>query len=278
MHVFDQAMALERIERNERGQVFVGQALPAFTNLIGPFGGWSAGILGQAMLMSAGEGMELVSITTDFLAGVPEGAVRIETNCDRAGRNTEFWSAKLLGQDGSVLGTRASGVLSRRRDTAEWTAQTAPESPEPEACPRLNLPMEWARTLEIRLAHNRPFRSEGHTGDMKSTAWVRIDPLRQLDVTAMVALADTPTPRLFFEIDQPETISTVSMTVYVHATAEDFAAAGNDYLLLETDGARGHRGFYDQHARIWSRDGRMLATTQQIVWYKSAAAAVSQTR
>jgi acyl-CoA thioesterase len=278
MHVFDQAMALECVEQQAQTRVFLGHASPAFTNIIGPFGGWSAGILAQAMVKSASEGMELVSITTDFLSGVPEGGVRIETTCDRAGRNTEFWSAKLMGDDGAVLGTRATGVLSRRRETTEWTAQTPPEAPAPEDCPRFEIPLAWTKTLEIRLAKNRPFRIDGSTGDMHSTAWIRINPLRQLDLAALVTLADTPTPRLFFQIDQPDTISTVSMTVYVHATAEDLAAAGDDYLLLETDGARGHRGFYDQHARIWSRDGQMLATTQQIVWYKTAADAATQTQ
>ncbi len=100
-------------------------------------------------------------------------------------------------------------------------------------------------------------------------SWIRLEPDRPLDPVGLVALADTPTPRLFFVTGKPEMIATVSMTVYLHASPEDYAAVGTDYMLIEAHAARGGRGFYDQHARIWSRDGRLLATTQQIVWYKT---------
>jgi len=277
MHLFDEAIDLKRIREGDDFVVFSGTAHPAFTNMIGPFGGWSAAILAKAMMVSAGEDMELVSITTDFMAGVEEGPIEIETRCDRAGRSTEFWSARLTGNDGQVLGTRATGILSRRRDTISWTEGQCPKVPDPESCERFEVPMAWTKTLEIRNASHQAFKLNKPTEDMNSSAWVRIDPPRTLDAAALVALADTPTPRLFLALGRPDVISTVSMTVYIHASKEDFAKTCDDYLLVDTDGARGHRGFYDQHARMWSRDGRLLATTQQIVWYKAAAEPAVQT-
>jgi len=277
MHLFDEAIDLKRVREGDDFVVFSATAHPAFTNIIGPFGGWTAAILAQAMIASAKQGMELVSITTDFLAGVEEGPVEIETRCDRAGKNTEFWSARLTGNQGEVLGARATGILSRRRDTIGWTEGVFPDAPDPEDCTRFEVPMAWTNTLEIRHANNHPFKLEQPSEDMSSSAWVRIDPIRPLDAAALVALADTPTPRLFFALGKPDVISTVSMTVYLHASKEDFAQTGDDYLLVDTDGARGHRGFYDQHARMWNREGNLLATTQQIVWYKAAAEPAVQT-
>ena len=118
----------------------------------------------------------------------------------------------------------------------------------------------------MRAAGNPPFQG---SQDTRSTAWVRLDPDRPLDAVGLVALADTPTPRLFYITNKPDMIATVSMTVYLHATAEDYAAVGTDYMLVEATGARGGNGFFDQHARMWSRDGRLMATTQQIVNYRS---------
>ena len=59
------------------------------------------------------------------------------------------------------------------------------------------------------------------------------------------------------------------MTVYLHASDADLAEAGSDWVMIEANAGRGGGGFYDQHARIWSRSGKLLATTQQMVWYKA---------
>ncbi len=275
MHLLDQSLALERLSESETKVSFGAETHPEFKNLIGPYGGWSVGILTRALLEAAEDGMELVSITTDFLAGLSVGPIRIDVERDGGGRNTQFWTARMTSADGTILGTRATAVLSRRRETLVWTEGTRPEAPEPEDCQRFTPPMPWTKTLEIRAAINQPFKEVGQP--LASSAWVRIDPGRQLDPAALVTLADTPVPRLFFVLGKPSMIATVSMTVYLHATKEDFEASGEDYMLVEADGARGHRGFYDQHARMWSRDGRLLATTQQIVWFKATAELAAQT-
>ncbi|MEC9370537.1 MAG: thioesterase family protein, partial [Pseudomonadota bacterium] len=128
-------------------------------------------------------------------------------------------------------------------------------------------PMAWNRVIEIKPTMDFPMSMDVAT---HFSSWVRFTPGRALDSVALVALADTPMPRLFQVIGRQESVATVSMTVYLHATSADYAAVGDDYLLVDTRGARGGRGFYDQHATIWSRDGRLLVTTQQIVWYRTA--------
>lgn len=267
MHIFDQSIGLER--RPDAGPEirFGAAAIPQFKNIIGPYGGWSAAILAQAMIEAAGPEMELVSITTDFLAGTRDGPVALDVVCDRGGKNTQFWHVDLTASGDSSPSSRAMGILSRRRETVTWTEGQRPQAPEPEDCQRAVLPMAWARTVEMRPTRNPPFaKGDGRTD---SLAWVRLDPDRPLDAVALVALADTPMPRLFHVIGEVAMVATVSMTVYLHAGPEDYAEVGTDYLLVEAHAARGGRGFYDQHARMWSRDGRLLATTQQIVWYKT---------
>jgi acyl-CoA thioesterase len=266
MHVFDESLAMTAHPAIADGLRYEAATHPGFANIIGPYGGWSAALLGKAVIEASGSDMELTSITTDFLAGAPLGPVSVDLDCDREGRSTEFWRATISRGDDRKLANRAVAILARRRETVAWVEGVRPEAPEPEDCDRVDLPMEWAKTVEMRPAVNKPFRGASET---QSSCWVRLSPDRPLDPVSLLALADTPTPRLFYVIGRPEFIATVSMTVYLHATSDDYAAVGTDYLLVDANGARGGRGFYDQHARMWSRDGRLLATTQQIVTYRT---------
>jgi len=46
------------------------------------------------------------------------------------------------------------------------------------------------------------------------------------------------------------------------------AAQGTDPLLCIADAHVFNDGFADQLAYLWGKDGKLLATSQQIVWYK----------
>ncbi|MFS2317834.1 acyl-CoA thioesterase [Maricaulis sp. D1M11] len=270
-HVFDVSLDLSPAGSGPADTSrYSGEALAAFENAIGPFGGWSAALLARAALQAArdagAEGLELISLTTDFAAGVPTGPVMVTAVCDRAGRNTQFWSVAIRDPlSGSVL-VKASAILSRRRETTDWVESRMPDIPAPELCPRRDIPRNWADHIDLRHATLERFTD---TGSTHSTAWARLDAGRPLDAESLVCLADTPMSRIFLVLSKPVVMSTVSMTVYLHATEEDYAATADDFVLLETHGARGGRGFYDQHARVWSRDGRLLATTQQSVWFNA---------
>ena len=58
------------------------------------------------------------------------------------------------------------------------------------------------------------------------------------------------------------------MTIYFHATDDELAAVGNDYVLNEMTGARGHASIADQSLRLWSRSGVLLASSNQLCSYR----------
>jgi hypothetical protein len=265
--LFDQALALARVKTTDHRAAYEGQVHPSFRNINDPYGGWSAAVLARAILDTCDPELELVSLTTDYLSVPSGGRLQIDVDCDRSGRRTEFWRAVLTGRVDTSPANRAIAILARRRDTLEWTEGSCPDVPPPEDCHTIDLPMAWNRVIEIKPTMDFPMSMDVAT---HFSSWVRFTPGRALDSVALVALADTPMPRLFQVIGRQESVATVSMTVYLHATSADYAAVGDDYLLVDTRGARGGRGFYDQHATIWSRDGRLLVTTQQIVWYRTA--------
>ncbi len=265
-HLFDQALALARVKTTDHRAAYEGQVHPSFRNINDPYGGWSAAVLARAILDTCDPELDLVSLTTDYLSVPSGGRLQIDVDCDRSGRRTEFWRAVLTGRADTSPANRAIAILARRRDTLEWTEGGSPDVPPPEDCHTIDLPMAWNRVIEIKPTMDFPMSMDVAT---HFSRWVRFTPGRALDSVALVALADTPMPRLFQVIGRQESVATVSMTVYLHATSADYAAVGDDYLLVDTRGARGGRGFYDQHATIWSRDGRLLVTTQQIVWYRT---------
>lgn len=67
--------------------------------------------------------------------------------------------------------------------------------------------------------------------------------------------------------DAPEP-ATLTMSVYFHATADDLAEAGAGYVLNEATGSRGAQNTSGQQARLWSPTGALLATTEQLAWYR----------
>ena len=63
----------------------------------------------------------------------------------------------------------------------------------------------------------------------------------------------------------------LSLTAYLHATVEELAEVGDDFILVECEGRVGGGGASDERSSYWRRDGRLLATSEQLAWYRQAA-------
>jgi acyl-CoA thioesterase len=269
-HSFDDALALSVADTADGRVHYSGVTPQAYQNMIGPFGGVSAAMLAQGLKRSARDDLQLVSITTDFMTGMKDGPYALSTIRHRAGRSTEFWAASIQQDGASSPALRATAIFGERRETVEWTEGEMPDAPPPEDCQGFVPPRPWAEHISIRPCLNTDIFNATST---RNALWVKFTEPRPLDDLALVCLADTPTPRVFFVVHEFTVLSTISMTVYLHASETDLAEAGSDWVMLEANAGRGGGGFYDQHARIWSRAGKLLATTQQMVWYKAAPTA-----
>jgi acyl-CoA thioesterase len=107
------------------------------------------------------------------------------------------------------------------------------------------------------------------TADSLSRWWLRDDPPRPLDFAGLTAMADVFFPRVWLRRATRVPVGTVSMTVYFHADAHALQAVGGDFVLAQARAQEYRGGFFDQTAQLWARDGTMLATTHQLVYYKS---------
>ena len=101
-----------------------------------------------------------------------------------------------------------------------------------------------------------------------STSWVRETSGRNVDHLQLGFLADSRAPRSFFWSDGPRPSTTITLGVYFHATNEELAEVGDDDLLSEAFGTRGARSTSEEHLRLWSRQGALLASSVQMGWYR----------
>ena len=81
-------------------------------------------------------------------------------------------------------------------------------------------------------------------------------------------LADAYAPRIFLCSKGPRPSSTITMSVYFHATPEELAEVGDDYVLSEAIGTRAEHATMGSQVRLWSRKGRLLATSEQLCWFR----------
>ncbi len=239
-----------------------------YANRVGPYGGWIAALLAKAILARAPHG-DLLQINVTFLGPCKDGPLTGRTRRLRGGRTVEFWEAEFADSEHPVAHATATfGV--RRPSIAFGEARFPHGVPMPEDVPQRHRPEGGPGFFNRIDARQFGFAPFAVNETASSNAWVRDADLRPLDMVALIAHADSPIPRTFLKTDKPGPSATLSMNTYLHATPDEIAAAGSDYVFIETACRSGRAGFNDQVSTIWRRDGRLLATSEQLAWFKGA--------
>lgn len=236
--------------------------------MVGPFGGVTAAAILHAIDIHPDRLGEPVALTVNFAAPIADGDFEISRRAPRTNRTNQHWIVE-LSQNGEVT-TTATAVFGNHRDTWSDTEAAMPVVPAPDEIPRTNhtnLPT-WVQMYDMRFADGSFSGGEIETGPSSaSTLWVRDVAQRGIDFAALTALSDIFFPRIFLRRGIVPS-GTISMTTYFHADSGHLAALGGDYILGTAHANRFDRGFFDQGAQLWGRDGTLLATTYQIVYFK----------
>jgi acyl-CoA thioesterase len=266
-HPFDTACALTRAGDGR----FCGNAPLAYWNMAGPFGGTTAAVLLRAALFDQPDGVEPVALTVNYCAALSKGAFTIEAGIARSGKSVRHVSVQM--QQGDAIVATASVVLALRRDT--WSHQVAsmPEVPPPDAVAPMPTDgrLPWLQRYEFRFVSGewRPQATSYATlHSAHSTLWVADSPPRALDYLSLTALCDVFFVRAFHVRGTLVPAGTVTMTVHFHASAAEIAVQGRAPVLGTVDAHTFTRNFGDQIAQIWSSQGRLLATTTQMTWFR----------
>ena len=165
---------------------------------------------------------------------------------------------------------RKGPVFGQRRETWSDSETPAPDAPAPVSLEQQRMPdiVVWARNYEMRFIAGIMVPGARQESS-SSTLWMRDSPARPLDFTSLTGLCDIFYPRIYLRSGQMTPAGTVTLTIYFHADAAALAAQGDDYVLATAKGHRFNNGFFDQSATIWGHDGQLLATTHQLVYFKS---------
>lgn len=238
---------------------------PRYESTNAMFGGWTAAIALRATLSSAADGAHPSAITLNFVDRVEPGMeVHARARCVGRTRSVEHWLTELTSTDDRTLAL-ATVVLSNRRDTDGHTQFSMPDAPDPDSLGEFHPPGPQGERSMMRPVTGSPPYGRG---DTTSTHWVREMTGRPVDHLQLAFLADQFAPRPFFWSEGPRLAATLCMSVYFHATTDEIAAVGDDYIFSEATGSRGESSTSGQHARLWSRSGVLLATTEQLHWYR----------
>jgi acyl-CoA thioesterase len=232
----------------------------------GMFGGWTAALLLKAVLADAGDAGSPVSLSVSFVSMLTPGSeLAIATRRLGGSRALSTWQAEVQGE--GAEGTAAVGtvILARRRESLGFTDARMPEAPPPDGLRVFHPPGTFGERSALRPVHGFPPFEQP---DSRSVFWVRETSGRPLDAIQLAYLADNFPPRSWSRRKEPGPYSTLTMSVYFHAAEAELAALGDDEVLLDVSASRAESSTVASHACLWSRAGALLATTEQLGWFR----------
>ena len=128
-----------------------------------------------------------------------------------------------------------------------------------------NPPDSFCERTSVNPIHGFPPFKQPNT---QSLAWVRENSGRAMDAMQLTYLSDVYPPRIWYIGDTPRPFSTITLSVYFHSTANEIAAIGDNFILSEAIGSRAEHSTVGSRLRIWSESGSLLASSEQLAWFK----------
>ena len=257
------------MERQADGS-FAGHTSAAYANMVGPFGGISAAQMMNAVLLHPDRLGEPVSLTINFAAALAHGPFTVQARAARTNRSTQHWILEV--QQGGETVLTGTAFTALRRETWSVDEESMPKVPAPDQVSNGQgpMPMEWVKRYDMRpVSGGMPTVWDGQGEHSLTQLWVRDNPPRPLDFASLTALADVFFPRVFVRRATLVPVGTVTMTVYFHADSTQLQASGTSFLLAQAQAQAFRNGYFDHTAQLWNEAGVLLATTHQVVYYKS---------
>ncbi|MBR0714034.1 acyl-CoA thioesterase II [Bradyrhizobium liaoningense] len=238
---------------------------------VGPFGGATAATILRALIDHPERAGDPLSMTVNYCAPIAKGAFDLDVRLVKANRSSQHWCVE-LSQDGGEVATLATAVFAERRPS--WSHQVAkfPDAkPFEETLPFPRIAASWANQYEFRFVEG-----EMRIGGMKagpdsaySKVWIGDRSPRTLDMLSLMSMSDAFFGRIFHARRELVPFGTVSLTTYFHSDADELATEDITRVLATADARIFHRSYGDQTAELWSPNGRLLATTTQIAYFKA---------
>ena len=234
----------------------------------GLWGGYAIGLCIRVLEAETEAVGEALSLTLTYAAALPAGELDIRTRRLRQGGSIGVWEVELRAPGSEDVGVHAIVTMAKRPVTPSFAFVEMPDAAPPETLPIWTSPgggtHYGAVALERRTLEGFPPKPGP---DSRSLAWVR-SRRSPLDKALLGMITDNSPPRVFYALGTSVMSTTLTLTVYLHATAAEIAEIGDDFVLVEYEGRVGGGGASDERSSYWSRDGKLLATSEQLAWYR----------
>jgi acyl-CoA thioesterase len=266
-HLFDDATQVTAGD-----SCWQGRTSEDYWAFVGPFGGATAATILRALLDHPQRAGDPLSLTVNFCAPVAPGTFDLDVRLIKANRSTQHWSVEMT-QDGGEVATFATAVFAARRQSwsnqpAEFPNATAFEQTPPYA--KISIP--WVKQYDFRFVEGEPkinATPRVEPASAYSKLWIGDRVARKIDALSLMAMSDAFFARIFHVKAELVPFGTVSLTTYFHADAEDLAAEDVSRVLAVADANIFHKSYGDQTGKLWSPNGRLLASTTQITYFKA---------
>lgn len=234
------------------------------------WGGYAIGLCIRVLEAEPEAIGEPLSLTLTYAAGLPSGALDIRTRRLRQGGSIGVWEVELLPAGSDQVGVHGVVTMARRPKTPDFAFASMPAAPSPESLPSPETAGVQTRygasAFERRGLEGFPPKPSGNS---RTLAWVR-SRRGSLDKALLGMITDNSAPRVMYALGPTVMTTTLSLTAYLHATVEEIAEVGDDFILVECEGRVGGGGASDERSSYWRRDGKLLATSEQLAWYREA--------
>jgi len=268
-HPFDESLRFSPVDDD----TVTGQPPLAYWNMVGPFGGMTAAILLAAVLRHPEQIGEPVALTVNYCGPLKDRPYTMRTRLIRSNKSTQHWHVELsqsdpeAGDRDDICVSQATVVMGIRRDSWSRQAMQPPKArPASECQPRPGRKdIVWFDRFDMRYVHN-PMTDA--SADAAALTWVADNPPRKLDYLSLTNRCDALFPAIFAHRQKIDPIATVSLNIYFHTSKAELAEIGNAHTLGVSRTNVHHEGFADSEAWVWS-DDRLIATTQQLMWYRT---------
>lgn len=261
MKTLTEGLALQ----SQGGGAFSAFADPAFEANTGMFGGWTAAILLKAALAGEEATGTPTALTVNFIRRVEPGAtIRIRTALLGGGKSLRHWRAEIFGAD-EALCAAASVVTATRRDSDRFVERKRPDAPDPLSLPLFHPPGPFGDSVDVRPVYGfPPYRRP----DTRTISFIRDQHGAPVDWPRLAYFSDVAPPRVFLIGDAPRPSSTITLSVNFYATQDELTAVGANFLLSEVAGIRAEASVWGHAMTLWSPDGVILATSEQLGWFR----------
>jgi acyl-CoA thioesterase len=266
-HLFDEATRVTA--GDSRWQGHTSEDYWAF---VGPFGGVTAATVLRALIDHPERSGDPLALTVNYCAPIAQGDFDLDVRLVKANRSTQHWCVELT-QGGGEVATLATAVFAERRPS--WSHQPAefpPAKPFEQILPYPGIKASWASQYDFRFIEGYPDFSgakQHAPASAFSRLWISDRVPRKIDMLSLMSMSDAFFARVFHARRELMPFGTVSLTTYFHADAADLADEDISRVLAVADARIFHKSYGDQNGELWSPNGRLLATTTQIAYFKA---------